>query len=87
MKTGNFFCDMEEWGNTGLTKDKNIQLVMERNGYTKAVYIGDTEKDEAAANGAGIPFIHASYGFGKAKAPAAILKEFKDLPEVVKQFE
>ncbi|MCQ2530561.1 MAG: HAD family hydrolase [Lachnospiraceae bacterium] len=87
MKTGDFFCDLEEWGNTGLTKDKNIQLVMERNGYKKAVYIGDTEKDEAAANGAGIPFIHASYGFGKAQAPDAILKEFKELPEVIKQFE
>ncbi|MCQ2511945.1 MAG: HAD family hydrolase [Lachnospiraceae bacterium] len=87
MKTGDFFCDMEEWGNTGLTKDKNIRLVMERNGYDKAIYIGDTEKDEAASDGAGIPFIHASYGFGQVKAPAAVLKEFKELPEIVKKFE
>ena len=79
MKTGDFFCDMEEWGNTGKTKDENIKLVMERNGYDRAVYIGDTEKDEVAAHGAGIPFVHASYGFGEVTSAEHVISSFDEL--------
>jgi len=79
MNTGKFFCDLEEWGNTKLSKAENIQLVMERNGYDKAIYIGDTEKDEAAAHGAGIPFVHASYGFGEVTSPEYVISSFDEL--------
>lgn len=79
MKLKQFFCDYEEWGRTKLSKAENIRLVMERNAFEKAVYIGDTEKDEAAAKGAGIPFIHAAYGFGTAHSPDATICAFPDL--------
>ena len=83
MKMSDLFCDMEEWGNTGKTKAENIRLVMERNHYSKAVYIGDTIKDERAAKDAQIPFIHATYGFGTAEAPDAVIHSIDELEAVV----
>lgn len=83
MKMSDLFCDMEEWGNTGKTKAENIRLVMERNNYSKAVYIGDTIKDERAAKEAQIPFIHAAYGFGTAEDADAVIYSIDELESVV----
>lgn len=83
MKMSDLFCDMEEWGNTGKTKAENIRLVMERNHYSKAVYIGDTIKDEKAAKDARIPFIHAAYGFGIAENADAVIHSIDELEIVV----
>ena len=77
---GDLFLDYEEWERTGLTKGENIRLVMERNGYTKGIYIGDTKKDQEAALLAGIPFIHAAYGFGKADSPDGVIRGLAELP-------
>jgi phosphoglycolate phosphatase len=60
-----YFDDIEMAGRTGLTKGENIKLIMERNNLTDAIYIGDTTGDKDGADFAGIPFIHAAYGFGK----------------------
>ena len=60
-----FFADQECSGNTGRPKGENIRMVMERNGIEKAFYLGDTLGDMEAADLAGIPFVHAAYGFGK----------------------
>lgn len=81
--TADLFCDYEEWERTGLVKGENIRLVMARNGFTRGIYIGDTAKDQEAALLAGIPFIHASYGFGKAVNPDGILRSLSDLPDVL----
>ena len=85
MEMEDLFCDMEEWGNTGKSKAENIRLVMERNGYEKAIYIGDTEKDEKAARGAGIAFIHAAYGFGEAASPDAVIASIDELLKVAEE--
>ena len=77
------FIDYEEWERTGLTKGENIRLVMERNGYHKGLYIGDTKKDQEASLLAGIPFIHAAYGFGKAENPDGVIGSLSELPEAV----
>jgi len=82
---GDLFLDYEEWERTGLAKGKNIRLVMERNGYGKAVYIGDTAKDQEAAQTAGIPFIHAAYGFGKAIAPEGVIGSLEELPALIRR--
>ena len=74
------FLDYEEWGRTGLPKGENIRLVMERNGFSRAVYIGDTRKDQEAARFAGIPFIHVAYGFGSADHPEGVIHSLSDLP-------
>lgn len=77
------FLDYEEWGRTCLPKGENIRLVMARNGYSRGVYIGDTKKDQEAAVLAGIPFIHAAYGFGTADKPDGVIHSLAELPVVI----
>lgn len=80
---GDCFRDTICEGDTGRSKADNIRLLMERNGLTDAVYVGDTEGDEAAARQAGVPFIHAAYGFGTAAKPCAVLRNFCGLPALL----
>ncbi len=74
-----YFKDWECSGVTGLEKGENIRLIAERNHLRRPVYIGDTEIDKNAAEQAGVPFLHAGYGFGKvpgvpcAKTPLQLL--------------
>ena len=77
------FDDHETAGRTGCGKGENIVLLLKRNGIKKAVYVGDTAKDRAAAQAAGIPFVYASWGFGDLGdvQPTAML--FSELPAVV----
>ncbi len=75
-----YIRDIEMSGRTGLDKGRNIRLLMERNGITEAVYVGDTESDEKATRFVGIPFIWAAYGFGKAVAPDDMIEDITDLP-------
>ena len=83
---GDLFCDYEEWGRTGLAKGENIRLVMARNGFTRGIYIGDTKKDREAALLAGIPFIHAAYGFGAVENPDGVIRSLAELPSVLSAF-
>lgn len=66
-------------GDTGLLKGDNIRLIMEKNGITNAVYVGDTQLDRDAAVMAGVPFIWASYGFGTPDGFDAEAKRFDEL--------
>ena len=79
------FVDYEEWGRTGLLKADNIKLVMERNGASKAVYVGDIQKDSDAAHKAGIDCIYAAYGFGEINDAVATLRSFDELPAVLSE--
>lgn len=63
-KLSHLFCDFE-CAKTKLTKAENIKLVCERNNLSKPVYVGDTVLDYESATKAGVPFIHAAYGFGE----------------------
>lgn len=78
------FKDIEMSGRTGMDKGENIRLLMERNGVTQAVYVGDTRGDEIAARFAGIPFIYAAYGFGQAVRPDRIIHSIRELPEMLR---
>jgi phosphoglycolate phosphatase-like HAD superfamily hydrolase len=60
-------------GDTGLPKWGNILYLMKKRNLVKALYIGDTLKDKNETEKAGIPFIHAAYGFG----------EFLDCPHAI----
>lgn len=63
-KLGYLFKDYECWGRTLLSKAENIKLVVERNGLKAPVYVGDTALDGISSREAGVPFVHAAYGFG-----------------------
>lgn len=78
-----FITDIECYGNNGKPKDENIRLLVERNGYSHPVYVGDTVMDEEACEKAGVPFIFASYGFGEAKHPVSEISCFKMLQNVL----
>ena len=55
---------------------------MERQGFEKSVYIGDTQGDCDAAREAGVPFIFASYGFGSVKDPEKSIRDIRELREI-----
>lgn len=76
--------DMECFGRTGRPKGDNIRLVTERNHLDRALYVGDTAMDQEAADKAGVPFVHASYGFGQAVEPAGVIGEIGELVELAK---
>ena len=57
---GRYFIDFEMYGRTQLVKGENIRLVMQRNQIERAVYVGDTRKDQEACELAQVPFIYAS---------------------------
>ena len=65
----------------------NSSLIMRSNGVSEAVYVGDTELDMISAGQAGIPFIHAAYGFGGADAPDGVIRDIRELPELLKKHE
>lgn len=80
---GEYFDDIECFGNNLKQKGDNIALVAERNALDKAYYIGDIQADYDAAVKAGTDFIHAAYGFGKIKQNVPELKKFSDLPKLL----
>ena len=52
----------------------------------RACLVGDSDEDAAAARENGLPFIHATYGYGAggiASRPDAVLEDFARLPAVV----
>ncbi len=79
-----YFTDTENAGRTGRTKGENIRMVMERNGFETALYVGDTAKDQEAAAFAGLPFLHAAYGFGRVEHPDYVLPSLAQLPELAR---
>lgn len=81
-----YFTDIESYGRTGREKGENIRLVVDRNSLERAVYIGDTQGDYEASLYAGIPFIHAAYGFGKISGEVPKINSLGDIAEAVREF-
>ena len=78
-----YFDDYEENGRTGKNKAGNIRLVIERNRLEHAVYVGDTMGDYNSAMEAGIPFIHASYGFGEVPEGIPKVMDISQVPQIM----
>ena len=76
---GKYFKDFECAGNTRLVKGENIKSVIKRNNLGHPVYVGDTQGERDAAKLANIPFIFASYGFGKVDGYDYVLKEISEM--------
>jgi phosphoglycolate phosphatase len=85
MDMWKYFADYEEWGRTMLLKADNIKLVMERNGASKGIYVGDIQKDSDAAHKAGVECIYAAYGFGEINDAVATINSFDELPAVLEE--
>lgn len=79
---GDRFEDFEYEGHTHLSKGENIRLVAERNALDRALYVGDTQSDMDAADAAGLPFVHAAYGFGTVNRETPVLRTFAALPAI-----
>ena len=79
-----FFTDTECAGSSPLSKGENIKLLFERNGFEKAIYVGDTKSDENASKEAQLPFVYASYGFGEVDDYIAKINSFEEIKEVAK---
>lgn len=75
-----YFADFECFGGTGKSKGENIALVVERNDLDKAIYVGDTQGDFDSAVYAGLPFVHAAYGFGAPEGVEYRIQALAELP-------
>lgn len=71
------------WGDTGLPKGGTNRELIRRYGLNAPIYIGDTEGDRLSASEAGIPFIHAAYGFGSVTEECPRLGRFSELPALL----
>lgn len=72
-------------GDTGKSKGENIRAAAKTYKIDRAVYIGDTDGDFQAAKEAGLPFIHAAYGYGRPSDPTPAVYTFEDIPQAVKE--
>ena len=77
-----YITDFECPGYTNLPKGENCKLVMERNGFTSAVYVGDTQGDAEASAFAKIPFVYCAYGFGQPETYDYKIEKFSELLEL-----
>ena len=78
-----WFCDFENPDRTGQPKAGNIEIVVRRNGLRAPVYVGDTALDGQSARQAGVPFIHARYGFGQSDDFDAVIDSIDQLPGIL----
>lgn len=78
-KLGEYFKDFTCPAYTGRLKGENIRIIMERNGLSEAVYVGDTQGDVNSCKEAEIPMIYAAYGFGKVEKADASIQSFDEL--------
>lgn len=78
-----YVLDTECYGDTKKSKGENIRLVMERNNLGNCIYVGDTKGDCKAAKEAGVPFVFAAYGFGKADTFVKEIRDIRELLEMV----
>ena len=67
------------FGDTGTCKGETILRLMREHDISSACYIGDTLGDQEAADYAGIPFVHCTFGFGQAEHCIAAVDSFDEL--------
>ena len=79
---GCYFTDHLCPGDTGEAKAANIRTIVQKHHLRSPIYVGDTDGDHQACLEAGVPFVHAAYGFGKTENPDYIIRHPMDLPDL-----
>ena len=67
------------FGDTGTCKGETIRTLMNKHNIGSACYIGDTMGDMEAADLAGLPFVHCTFGFGEVSHCWKAIDHFEDL--------
>lgn len=78
-RTTELFTDSLTYGESPVPKSENIKILMNRNKLSNAIYVGDTQGDCDNAHRAGLPFAHATYGFGQCEDADLSFDSFDDL--------
>ena len=74
------FTDAAWLGHPAENKAANIRAICANYRLEKAVYVGDTASDGAAAKAAGLPFLQALYGFGAGAENDGEITAITELP-------
>jgi phosphoglycolate phosphatase len=74
-----YITAIECYGNTNQKKGFNIAKIIQENELKTPIYVGDTQLDLEASTENNIPFIWASYGFGKPLSYTAKITTFTEL--------
>lgn len=77
-----YFKDFECAGNTNLSKEKNVEIIIERNSMKNPIYVGDTILDQRASLYNNIPYVYVSYGFGNVNKYTYKIDNFYDLKKI-----
>ena len=81
---GHYFLGHQCYGTRNAPKFENILDIVNDHQLKAPVYVGDTMGDFTSAQKAGVPFIFASYGFGKVEeGQIATIRHFTDLLEIL----
>ncbi|MDO4490098.1 MAG: HAD family hydrolase [Lachnospiraceae bacterium] len=80
---GKYITDHTCPGDTGYEKAYNIRHIIEKHNLSSAIYVGDIQGDCNATREAGIPFVHAAYGFGEVEKPDAVIYSPMGLTELL----
>ena len=75
------FAGWDCHGSSGVGKSRMLLDMCVRYQLERAVYIGDTQGDQDAAEGAGLEFVFVRYGFGEASKPSLSVGRFSQLVE------
>ena len=79
-----YFQGHQCYGTKSQPKWENIRDIVNDHDLKAPVYVGDTQGDHDAAGKAGVPFILATYGFGKVDGDQiANIQQFSDLVEIL----
>lgn len=79
----NYVKDTLCYGQTMKKKGDTIRMLMARNSLSHSIYVGDTKGDQIACLDASIPFIFASYGFGKDVHAEYTIDSLQNLPSLL----